>query len=80
MTNAETISAVKRLQNYAQHESGDQPSTWSVFLMLTNNLEGNSTFEPSYLGHIEADFLSQALAAWATFPNEVNDYIDSECL
>ena len=80
MTTAEAISAVKRLQNYAQHESVDQPSTFSVFLLLTNNLEGNSTFEPGYLGYIEADLLAQALAAWATFPNEVNDYIDSECL
>lgn len=80
MTIAEAISAVKRLQNYAQHESGDQPSTWSAFLMLTNNLEGNSTFEPGYLGYIEADLLAQALAGWASFPNEVNDYIDSECL
>ena len=80
MTTSEAISAVKLLQNYEQHENVDQPSTFSVFLMLTNNLEGNSKFEPSYLGHLEADLLAQALAGWASFPNEVNDYVDSECL
>lgn len=80
MTFAESISAVKRLQNYAQHENVDQPSTFAVFLMLTNNLEGGATFKPAYLGHLEADYLAQALAGWASFPNEVTDYLDSECL
>jgi hypothetical protein len=80
MTLAESISAVKRLQNYEQHENVDQPSTFSVFLMLTNNLEGEATFKPAYLGHLEADLLAQALAGWASFPSEVTDYLDSECL
>ena len=80
MTSAESISAVKRLQNYAQHEDADQPSTFAVFLMLTNNLEGGGSFEPHCLGHLEADLLAQALAGWASFPNEVTDYLDSECL
>jgi hypothetical protein len=82
MTLAESISAVKRLQNYEQHENVDQPSTFSVFLMLTNNLEGGGggAFELPCLGHLEADYLAQALAGWASFPNEVTDYLDSECL
>jgi hypothetical protein len=80
MTSAEAISAVKRLQNYQQHEEADESSTFAVFLMLTNNLEGGGSFEPKYLGYLEADLLAQALAGWASFPNEVNDYIDSECL
>jgi hypothetical protein len=80
MTTAEAISAVKCLQNCAQYEDVDQPSTFAVFLMLTNNLEGNSTFEPGYLNYMEADLLAQALAGWASFPNEVTDYLDSECL
>jgi hypothetical protein len=80
MTSAESISAVKRLQNYAQHEDVDQPSTFAVFLMLTNNLEGGGSFQPRPLGHLEADLLAQALAGWASFPNEVTDYLDSECL
>jgi hypothetical protein len=80
MTPAEAISAVKRLQNYQQHEDDRKPSTFAVFLMLTNNLEGGGTFEPSYLGYLEADYLAQALAGWASYPQEVNGYIDSECL
>lgn len=80
MKSAEAISAVKRLQNYAQHEDVKKPSTFAVFLLLTDNLEGGATFEPTYLGHLEADLLAQALAGWASFPNEVNRYIEGECL
>lgn len=80
MTSAEAISAVKRLQNFAQHEAADQASTFAVFLMLTNNLEGGATFEPNYLGHLEADLLASALAGWASYPHEVDGYLDGECL
>jgi hypothetical protein len=88
MTLEEAISAVKRLQNFEQHEVADQAankfgyqsSTFAVFLMLTNNLEGGVKFEPNYLGHLEADLLAQALAGWASYPHEVNWLIDSECL
>lgn len=79
MTIAEFILAVKQLQNYANHEAQNQPSTFAVFLMLTNNNEGGM-FQPYCLGYREGDLLANALSAWATYPNEITAYLDSECL
>jgi hypothetical protein len=80
MTPADAIAAVKRLQEFVDHEDPDRPSTFAVFLSLTGNLEQGGTVEAGYLGYMEADMLSQALLGWCSYPLTVVEYLDSECL
>lgn len=62
--------AVDRLFCWADNE--EHPSTYLLFLVLTGNLQAD--FAKS-LGYLEADLLSKALAAWATYPSQINALI-----
>lgn len=73
MTTEDKVYAYQRLLDWADNESIDQPSTWELFLVLTGHLEDE--VEAHYLGHLEGDLIAQALAAWASDPNSLRDFL-----
>ena len=63
--------AVDRLFCWADDE--EHPSTYLVFLVLIGRLEADFA---KRLGYLEADLLAKALAAWASYPSQINALID----
>lgn len=67
--------AVDRLFCWADDENF--PSTYLIFLCLTGNHDCDAI---KHLGYLEGDMLSKALAAWATYPQEINKLIAQQQL
>lgn len=67
--------AFQRLLDWADNESKDQPSTWELFLSLTNNLDDEVLV--SGLGYLEGDLLAKALAAWSSRPDALRDFLEA---
>jgi hypothetical protein len=63
--------AVDRLFAWADNE--EHPSTYLIFLVLTGHIEADFA---KRLGHLEADLLAKALAAWANYPSSITALID----
>lgn len=72
LTVEEALYAVERLLDWADNESG--VTTFAKFLSLTG-LGGEITVWASSLGYLEASMLATALEAWATHPNDVQNWL-----
>ena len=70
MTLRDAEYAVDRLFCWADDET--HPSTYLIFLCLTGNHACDAI---KMIGYLEGDLLSKALAAWTTYPQEINALI-----
>ena len=77
LTVADALYAVERLMDWADNEATGHPSTFAKFLNLTGNLDQYSVWaEPC--GYLECSLLASALEAWATYPNDVRNWLASQ--
>ena len=72
--------AVERLLSWADSEDDRKPSTFAIWLSLTGNLEQGGAVWAMDRGYLECDMLAQALQAWATYPNEIRDWLADNCI
>lgn len=75
MTAEDKTYAYQRLLDWADDEDVNKPSTWAVFLSLTNNLEDD--IEAHGLGYLEGDLLARALAAWSSDPRSLREFLEA---
>ena len=76
MSHEDATYAFQRLLDWADDESADQPSTWALFLALTNNLDDDD-IEIKPLGYLEGSMLAKALEAWSTRPDALRDFLEA---
>jgi hypothetical protein len=80
LTVADALYAVERLRDWADSESSDAPSTFAKFLSLTGCMEQDGEVWATPCGYLECSLLAAALEAWATHPNDVRQWLDSELI
>lgn len=69
--------AVERLLSWADSEDDRKPSTFALWLSLTGN---GGTLWAFDRGYLECSMLADALQAWATYPNEIRDWLADNCI
>jgi hypothetical protein len=72
LTVKQALYSVERLLSWADSEDDRKPSTFALWLSLTGN---GGTLWAFDRGYLECDMLAQALQAWATYPNEIRDWL-----
>jgi hypothetical protein len=77
LTVEQATYAVERLLSWADSEDDRKPSTFSIWCSLTGN---GGTLWAFDRGYLECDMLAQALQAWATYPNEIRDWLADNCI
>ena len=77
LTVEQAIYAVERLLSWADSEDDRKPSTFAIWCSLTGN---GGTLWAFDRGYLECDMLAQALQAWATYPNEIRDWLADQCI